>query len=69
MKYSKLLKNLSMTNSLMNSKNKGTVPSSIYEENPIDPKLGIPANTYMFDNIIHDAYNIEDSSSDEEPHK
>jgi len=68
MKYAKLLKNLSGSNSsLLNSKSKETAPSSIYVENPLDPKIGIPANTFAFDYIIHDAFNIDDSSSDEEP--
>ncbi len=44
-------------------------PSSIYEENPVDPKIGIPQNTYMFECIIKDAFDIHESSSDEEEDK
>ena len=40
--------------------------SSIYEENPSDPKIEIPANKFMFENIIRDVYDIEDSSEEEE---
>ena len=45
---------------------KSSNPSSIYEENPVDPRVGIPANTHMFDNVVKDAFNFDDSSSDEE---
>ena len=43
--------------------------SSIYEENPSDPKTGIPANRFMFDTVIRDAFEIYDSSDDEEEKK
>ena len=35
----------------------------------MDPKLGIPANTYMFESIVKDAFNIDDSSSEDEEEK
>ena len=43
--------------------------SSIYEENPSDPKTDIPANRFMFDTVIRDAFEIYDSSDDEEEKK
>ena len=43
--------------------------SSIYEENPIDPKVDIPANKYMFETTIKDTFNIDDSSSEDEEEK
>ena len=43
--------------------------SSIYEENPSDPKTDIPANRFMFDTVIRDAFEIYDSSDEEEDKK
>lgn len=69
MKYHKLLKTIADASSMASNKEKLKQVSSIYEENPIDPKLGIPQNTYMFDNMIKDTYNIQDSSSSEDENK
>jgi len=66
MKYGKLLKTLSDQTYLQKTGAKNSNPSSIYEENPVDPRVGIPANTYMFDNVVKDAFNFDDSSSEEE---
>ena len=44
-------------------------PSSIYEENPVDPKVDIPANKVMFNTTIKDAFDIDDSSSEDEEEK
>ena len=66
MKYAKLLKTLAdQSYHKINQAQKSKV-SSIYIENPRDPKVGIPANTYMFENVIKDAFNLDDSSSEEE---
>ena len=43
--------------------------SSIYEENPSDPKTDIPANRFMFDTVIRDAFEIYDSSDEEDEQK
>ena len=37
-------------------------PSSIYEENPQDPKMGIRSNVYFYDSLIKDQFNLSDSS-------
>ena len=41
-------------------------PTSIYEENPTDPKMSIRSNLYFYDNLIKDAFNVSDSSDSEE---
>ena len=41
-------------------------PSSIYDENPADPKMGIPSNIYFYDNLIKENFTISDSSDSEE---
>ena len=51
------------------AQNKTKRPSSIYEENPVDPRVGIPSNTYMFESIVRDTFNIDDSSSDSDDEK
>lgn len=68
MKYSKLLRTLT-DQSRTQIADQRRHPSSIYEENPVDPKVDIPANKYMFDVTIKDAFEIYDSSSDEEEEK
>lgn len=69
MKYAKLLKTISDNNQKHVSKDLAKQPTSIHVENPIDPKVGIPANTYMFESIIKDAFDIDDSSDEEEAKK
>ena len=69
MKYAKLLRTLSDASYLQEAKERTKQPSSIHEENPVDPKIGIPANTYMFESIVKDAFNIDDSSSEDEEEK
>ena len=59
MKYSKLLRAISDSNRVLTvSGGFAQKISSIYEENPSDPKTDIPANRFMFENIIKDAYDI-----------
>lgn len=65
MKYAKLLRIIT-DQSRHQSLNQERHPTSIYEENPVDPKIDIPANKYMFETTIKDTFNIDDSSSDEE---
>jgi len=66
MKYAKLLKHISANNSLMATSTIQNKPSSIYEENPSDPKMGIPANDFLLASVVKDTFEIYDSSSDEE---
>ena len=68
MKYAKLLRTLT-DQSKTQIQNHKRHPSSIYEENPVDPKVDIPANKYMFESTIKDAFNIDDSSSEDEDEK
>ena len=71
MKYTKLLRAISSSNRMLNA-GSGTFAgkvSSIYEENPSDPKTEIPANKFMFENIIKDAFEIQDSSESGEEEK
>lgn len=59
MKYSKLLRAISDSNRVLTTAGGFAAKvSSIYEENPSDPKTDIPANKFMFENIIKDAYEI-----------
>lgn len=66
MKYDKLLKTLAGGNYMISQMRKEKGPSSIYIENPQDPKVDIPSNIFMFNNIIKDTFEVEDSSTDEE---
>ena len=71
MKYSKLLHAISDSNRVLTTGGgcfNGKI-SSIYEENPTDPKTDIPANKFMFENIIKDAFEIQDSSDEEDDKK
>ena len=71
MKYSKLLRAISDSTRMASSTRGGFAEkiSSIYEENPSDPKTEIPANKFMFENIIKDAFDVHDSSDEEEDKK
>ena len=67
LKYHKLLKTISANcKSSMNQKEFSKPPSSIYEENPTDPKMGIRANVYFYDNLIKEQFAVSDSSDSEE---
>ena len=68
LKYHKLMKTIS-ANSKLSITQKGEFtkkPTSIYEENPTDPKMSIRSNLYFYDNLIKDAFNVSDSSDSEE---
>ena len=55
LKYHKLLKTISANCKLSLTRNEFTKkPSSIYEENPQDPKMGIRSNVYFYDSLIRD---------------
>ena len=68
LKYHKLLKTISANCKLSLKKNEFTrEPTSIYQENPQDPKMSIRSNVYFYENLIKDQFSISDSSdSDEE---
>jgi len=70
MKYSKLLRAISDSNRhYTTSKGLQDKISSIYEENPSDPKSDIPANKFMFETVIRDAFDVYDSSDEEADEK
>ena len=71
MKYSKLLHAISDSNRVLTTGGGcfNDKISSIYEENPTDPKTDIPSNKFMFENIIKDAFEIQDSSDEEDDKK
>mmetsp|Transcript_2165 Transcript_2165/g.2999 ORF Transcript_2165/g.2999 Transcript_2165/m.2999 type:complete len:127 (+) Transcript_2165:149-529(+) len=70
MKYSKLLRAISDSNRhYATSKGMQDKISSIYEENPSDPKSDIPANKFMFETVIRDAFDVYDSSDEEADEK
>lgn len=70
MKYSKLLRAISDSNRVLTTSGGFSEKlSSIYEENPSDPKTDIPANKFMFENVIKDAFEIHDSSDDDDDKK
>ena len=67
LKYHKLLKQISGTcKSSMHQHEFTKKPTSIYEENPADPKMGIPSNVYFYDNLIKEQFTVSDSSDSEE---
>ena len=53
LKYHKLLRTISANcKSSIHQKEYSKKPTSIYEENPVDPKMGIRANIYFYENLI-----------------
>ena len=67
LRYHKLLKQISgSARKSMNQHEFTKKPTSIYEENPADPKMGIPSNIYFYDNLIKEHFTVSDSSDSEE---
>lgn len=67
MKYTKLLTAISDSDRVYTTNGGiGARISSIYEENPQDPKIDIPQNKFLFNNIIKESFDVNDSSDDEE---